>query len=328
MHDREDHFLDKCLTEQGGGAGADVWDVEHRGKEALGPGGSGRDGGRGGTRGQQRRAGPDLGLGSHWGRRGASRERSAPSTSRGHSRAWASPFPPARPTLGAPEMQDPQPPGEHVKPPQEWRLFEYTQWLVCPRRQAGYKPSVDNAGTFPFLLVLTWLPGVGSVSCWYFSEQATTSTSGSSLASLDSEMGEGVRAQLRPRLLGPPLPQCCPADPGHPGSGGEGGRLGQRAGHALDGPLQDAVKGVLQDSRAEASGTCQSPRGQVCIPWPPGSPSYSEVGKLRPEAQDMSVEGGLLIQCSVIASCKHRAWPLRLFCLLLLGLSPSLCSGA
>lgn len=37
---------------------------------------------------------------------------------------------------------------------------------------------------------------------------------------------------------------------GPPGSRWEGGCLGQRAGHALDGPLQDAVEGVLQD-RAE-----------------------------------------------------------------------------
>lgn len=52
--------------------------------------------------------------------------------------------------------------------------------------------------------------------------------------------------------------RCCPLPPtlpegGGPGSAGEGGRLGHRAGHALDGPLQDAVEGVLHDrARAES----------------------------------------------------------------------------
>lgn len=73
-------------------------------------------------------------------------------------------------------------------------------------------------------------------------------------------------------------------------SGGEGGCLGQRAGHALDGPLQDAVKGVLRKQRA-GSGPGWSLSGQVCLPGPqpvrpglqghlshqhPTQPSYSE----------------------------------------------------
>ena len=102
-------------------------------------------------------------------------------------------------------------------------------------------------------------------------------------------------------------------------SGGEGGRLGQRAGQALDGPLQNAVKGVLRKQRA-GSGPGWSLSGQVCLPGPQPicsglqgrlshqhltQLSYSEVRMLRPEAPPYT---------STPPSIPYAwAWPPRLF---------------
>lgn len=102
-------------------------------------------------------------------------------------------------------------------------------------------------------------------------------------------------------------------------SGGEGGCLSQWAGHALDGPLQDAVKGVLRKQRA-GSGPGWSLSRQVCLPGPqpvrPGLQgqlshqhltqlSYSEVRTLRPEPPAYT---------STPPSIPYAwAWPPRLF---------------
>lgn len=64
-------------------------------------------------------------------------------------------------------------------------------------------------------------------------------------------------------------------------SGGEGGRLGQRAGHALDGPLQDAVEGVLRTEQRRGLRPWPEPRRTPAIVTGrcPPTRSSSEEGK-------------------------------------------------
>lgn len=130
-------------------------------------------------------------------------------------------------TRQKPRSSDPQintPTGEHT----EATLISARAGFASPKTGCVDEPAPTALGAPRFFWALTW---------WGPSAPLGQSRRGTSGHSHVHRCGAGVSSHSAP----PPRPR------GRPASGGEGGRLGQRAGHALDGPLQDGVKGVLRD---------------------------------------------------------------------------------
>lgn len=105
---------------------------------------------RGGGGGQAPTSGLDLTVGG-----GEPAQKGAPVLFSGHSCVCTSPFPPAR-LLES--MSNPT-----------GVVFIRVHATLCVSRKTshGYERSVDNTRSFLSSLVLTWPPGVGSVSCWW-----------------------------------------------------------------------------------------------------------------------------------------------------------------
>lgn len=108
----------------------------------------------------------------------------------------------------------PPPTGEPVKAPRNDFYLSPCDAGVCTKMSRGRKPSGDDTQPFPFFLVLTRLPGLGSVSCCPLRGGHREHERGlTGLLTQSGERGAGVRCQLRLRRRGASPPPGLPHRP-------------------------------------------------------------------------------------------------------------------